>query len=532
MAYESRAKRARTAANGGTGGSDIDGVAVGASGQGGTHTTTSSTADAASSSGSRAAPASAGAASGSGSNGATASTVAAEMVAGGSPLDALPDELLGRVLFEVARRDWFSRPTCGSGEGSLLSSEDAEPDVQPKQLVQLKAVCRRFRRIVDDGSLWGRLALREPNDAAVEALTKLPEQLRKAVRRIVLRRGSVSARGLCKLAAAFRDQLEELSISTESAALFPVAGIASIHRMHGLRKLYLGIANVDSAYASVSAFAAPAVMQSLSVLSLLPNLQMLDLGIPLPVSVLDAFFRAKFTALERLELFFYSADSGLLLSCSVQDEDHLRPLCSLTQIQDVSIGVHLGWIGFISHMPQLQSFSGIVGSSMTGERADFMPLFAAPVLRKAHLIFHSASAEHAAAFASGLASSTSLEVADLRITLDACEALAARPLQSWAQLKRLGLQLLSRHREDPPPLIPGSFLKRLASDVPTLRMLTANSVLPVTTDLISISSLNFLAELRVSNEAAKKMSKLERQVVVSTLLDVRVSFSGIKEDEG
>eukprot|EP00741_Cyanophora_paradoxa_P020171 tig00000219_g19471.t1 len=400
-------------------------------------------------------------------NEAAASTVAAAIAAGRSPLDALPDELLalGRVLFLAARRGWIRPPTCD--ETSLLDPKEDMPDVQPKQLVQLKAVCRRFRRVVDDGSLWGRVALREPNDAAVdpEALTKLPEQSRKA------------------LAAAFRDQLEELSItfSGADAAQLPVTGLASIQHMQRLRSL-----NV----------------RSLSVLSLLPNLQMLDLGIPLPVTVLEALtplapslralrFRAaigsgqppaavfaaaaKFTALETLWLSFFSADSGLMFSPSAHDEDHLRPLCSLTQIRDLAIAAcaRLGWIGFISHMPRLQSLIASIGNVNSSPGIDLAPLSAAPALRSLQNMRREPLRCSPAAAPSRSSTSSSRWKSTF--------------LKPWAQLQHLGIKM-----HDGGSMITGSFLKRLASDVPGLRLLEVNSALPVATDLVSVSSLNGL----------------------------------------
>eukprot|EP00741_Cyanophora_paradoxa_P020164 tig00000219_g19464.t1 len=544
MARESRAKRARTAANGGEG----DAVSGGTSGQGGTHhASASSNTAAASLRGGGAAPA--GAASGSCSNGAASSTVAAAMAGGGSPLDALPDELLGRVLLLAARRGWIVPTICGGT--FLLDPKEDEPDVQPKQLVQLKAVCRRFRRIVDDGGLWGRVALRQPNDAAVEALTTLPEQSRKAVRRIVIQGGStdISVLGLCKLAAAFRDQLDELSIifGGADAAQLPFAGLASIQHMQRLRSLNVRVP--PSAYASASAFAAPAVLQSLSVLSLLPNLQMLDLSIPLPLSVLEALARpplvsslrallfraaisgderpaavfaaaAKFTSLEKLKLISQRL-SGNEPSIIMHMADDLQSLCALTQMQELIIGNTLGWIGFISHMPQLQSLrAGIIISGSSG--IDMAPLFAAPALKATLLGFFLQSPEHAATAASALASCRSLEDASFVLPLVVYEALAGSSLRSWAQMQRLSIELYGDGST-----IPGSFLKRLASDVPSLRRLEVNSALPVTTDLVSISSLNYLAQLQVSNKVAVKMSKVERQLLTSSLLDVRVVFTGI-----
>eukprot|EP00741_Cyanophora_paradoxa_P004052 tig00000760_g3936.t1 len=73
---------------------------------------------------------------------------------------------------------------------------DCKPDGQPDKLVKLKSVCRRFRRIVNDGSLglWDRVALRDPNDAAVDALAKLPWKARKAVRMPLLEHTTISVR--------------------------------------------------------------------------------------------------------------------------------------------------------------------------------------------------------------------------------------------------------------------------------------------------------------------------------------------------
>eukprot|EP00741_Cyanophora_paradoxa_P004054 tig00000760_g3938.t1 len=207
--------------------------------------------------------------------------MAAPAAAGGSPLDLLPDELLSRVLFEAARRDWTERPVCAGT--SLLDPGDDEPDVQPEELVKLKAVCRRFRRVIDDGSLWGRVALWEPNDvdAALDALTKLPEKARASIQRVVLNAAntSITSTGLCKLAAALRDQIEEFSIffteanSDADHDRFPFVGIVPIITMQRLRSLCFGVCEHPSAF--VSAFTTPSVRESIcmSFISFLPDLQ-------------------------------------------------------------------------------------------------------------------------------------------------------------------------------------------------------------------------------------------------------------------
>eukprot|EP00741_Cyanophora_paradoxa_P017117 tig00020960_g16529.t2 len=527
MARESRAKRARTAANGGEGGAQA--AELGAS-QGAASSNAASASSAAGAGNS---------ASGSISSGMAApiASVAAAIAAGGSPLDALPDELLGRVLFEAARRDWRWLPPCRS----FFDPEDDQPDVQPDRLVKLKAVCRRFRRIVDDGSLWGRAALSDLDDAEVEALTKLPEKARKAVRRIVLNCSTVSFDGFFKFVAAFRDQLEDFGVyfaEIDIDASKPAApSIAAISSMQRLRSLYIGMVPFESP-------ATTAVQQSLSLLSLLPNLKMLDLMVPVPVTVLRALAplapslqalqfhaflgtnqppleifeaAAKFAALEMLGLSFRSADTGAWLQTDCKVDD-LRPLCNLTRVRDLDLECHLGWIGFISQMPLLQRFFANITDQA---EVDLAPLSSATKLTALCLDYDigASSADRAIKIAVALSSCPSLQVANLTFPPAVFEALAGRSLAAWTRLESLVIEL----RGDG-SVIPGSFLKRLASDVPNLRVLEVKSLLPVLTDLLSIGSLKHIRKLRLSGEAARATDRPERQLITGSLMGVRVSF--------
>eukprot|EP00741_Cyanophora_paradoxa_P004048 tig00000760_g3932.t1 len=497
------------------------------------------------------------------------SSVAAFMATGGSPLDALPDALLCRIIFEAVRRDWGWFPPCSriSLLESNLTTADDFSDVQPDELVKLRAVCRRFRRIIDDGSLWGRLALWEPNDAAATALAALPQKARAAVRRMVVSGGSITFSGFLQLAATFRDQLEDFSLSLcgEDAAQLPYAAIAAVQHMQRLRSLFVSF---DVARVSPAALdSAPEIASSLSAISLLPNLQVLelDLTIPAPVQVLRALSSgqlasslralqfcaelngrdspaevfaaaAKFTSLEKLGISFRDQISSQLISYpDISDEQSLRPLCNLTQMRELSVFCCLGWFGFISEMPRLQSLVAVTSSLV---ETDVQPIFSCTTLRALSFDFRPPSADHgpAAAVASALASFPHFEILNLVLPSFVFEALGNVPLAPWSRLERL---VVGVHM-GPFAFIPPSFLQRLASDVPSLRELAVNSRLPVAAcqpngafGIAAVSALNRLSYLLVSSGAAEHMSGAERQLLVASLMDVRVEFGDAEgADEG
>eukprot|EP00741_Cyanophora_paradoxa_P024153 tig00021742_g23327.t1 len=161
----------------------------------------------------------------------------------------------------------------------------------------MRAVCRRFRRIADDGSLWERVALREPNDAAAEAPRaalihgQLPEKARAAV---PVRR--ICPASFRRLVSAFREQLEELHVLLSGGqGAADVSGLGAIKCASALRELCVGVAIDNEKCAwdpplhATAAFTQPlSIIQFLSKLERLatgaPSLRTTDIGAPLPIA--------------------------------------------------------------------------------------------------------------------------------------------------------------------------------------------------------------------------------------------------------
>eukprot|EP00741_Cyanophora_paradoxa_P023165 tig00021571_g22375.t1 len=87
----------------------------------------------------------------------------------GSALHGLPDDLLSRVFVFVATAldpprdpDWLQNPApplcCGQLEADVCPELAIEPDAMLDKLAPLRAVCRRFKRLVD-GATWERVLL-------------------------------------------------------------------------------------------------------------------------------------------------------------------------------------------------------------------------------------------------------------------------------------------------------------------------------------------------------------------------------------
>eukprot|EP00741_Cyanophora_paradoxa_P000609 tig00000430_g586.t1 len=478
---------------------------------------------------------------------------AAAAAASNCSLEALPDELLSRVMYLAAQRDWAVKPICGGL--SPLDPQDCRPDVQLHLLSKLKAVCRRFRRIAEDldSSRWRCVGLREPNDAAVEQLLKLTEKARKAVRRIRLQGGSVSPNGHRRLFSAFQGQLTELRLlyKEQHGTGAQLSGVGALKGMDKLRKLYIGIDYSGWKWPEFRdlPFVARLPTQPLSIIKFLPNLRALELDMPLPVSVLEgltplaptlralsfkaAVYRdshvqpisaaAAFTSLERLSLSFWSEVSGKQLHTKATAA-HLQPLCALPQLRALDLACRLQWLGFLESMPGLEHAS--IDLEQISD-ADVKAMASSHALRS--LAVHSRNADSqyrrtgiSSRLMRTIATLPSIEAVHLDVHVKELETLAGAPL-AWSNLHRLRVGVGTDE-------IPGAFLERLASDAPSLRVLEVESPLPVSTDLAAISSLDYLRELRITKGGGEGLGPVHRGHLRCVLKTTRVVFED--EDEG
>eukprot|EP00741_Cyanophora_paradoxa_P018507 tig00021070_g17868.t1 len=87
------------------------------------------------------------------SSAAALSRVAAAMAAGGSPFDALPDELVTRIIGEASEWSYIEIGSITDYSGSRRCT-----DQDLCELVRLSHVSRRFRSLAQQPSLWRRIA--------------------------------------------------------------------------------------------------------------------------------------------------------------------------------------------------------------------------------------------------------------------------------------------------------------------------------------------------------------------------------------
>eukprot|EP00741_Cyanophora_paradoxa_P021818 tig00000241_g21060.t2 len=546
-----QAKRARTAQNDAEG----DAAAGESSAQSGPHATASNNVAAAPAGGPAAAR------DGSGSASAVISVEAA-IAAGRSPVDVVPDDLVRYILLLTAR--WESdKPSPRVCKGhSPLEPKGGELDVSPARLAPLKAVCRRFRRLVDGAGEQARVmhVLEEPDNAAVLALARLPRKARAAVRRVAVREGTVTPATYRKLFSALRQQLEEYHLTMFSghdraATQAQFDAVAAVGHLSALRKLYVGLS--PESLVSPGIFSGPSFLQPLSMLQRLSGLQELELNMPLPVSVLEGLvgplapslraltFEAavrtvtppgalfavagRLPLLERLDLSFFNEDVCKRKWPLAREAD-LCFLCALQHVKSLELGCNLDWLGFLESMPKLEHMTVNVQGDV-----DAAPVAAAKSLRSVTLSNAGTNAVAGSqpwSFLNAITGLKTLEALQLQLHTACFEHLAKTDLSAWgAGLSRLVVGM----NEDDGATFPASLLKRLAADVPTLRVLETHGhcPLPVSTDLLAISRLSFLRELIVDEAVLEEyeLGRSQREQLRGVLLGVRVTFKGVQEED-
>eukprot|EP00741_Cyanophora_paradoxa_P011380 tig00020556_g10992.t1 len=115
---------------------------------------------------------------------------------------------------------------------------------------------------------------------------------------------------------------------------------------------------------------------------------------------------------------------------------------------------------------------------------------------------------------------------------DLFDALGALSLKEWTHLKTLSLTCPSLVDADTglthEQVIPGAFLKRLASDVPSLEELRISAPLPLNSagGVVAVSSLKALKRLlrlAITGKAAASLDANSREVLQAALFHVQIS---------
>eukprot|EP00741_Cyanophora_paradoxa_P018509 tig00021070_g17869.t1 len=256
-----------------------------------------------------------------------------------------------------------------------------------------------------------------------------------------------------------------------------------------------------------------------AIVPLAPTLKRLKCGVIVSEALLPVFFSsiAAFQQLEQLIIEVYKEDGSELWPRA--SEADLQPLSGLSSLRAYAVYVDHMHAGFLSGMRQLDN----VCLNMRGPVDISVLLPHAGSLRRA--IFNYTTADQAVSTSFTAVASKLAALEELILTLPSriYSALAhdQLSLKQWTSLKSVNLACTEANSA-----IPGAFLKRLASEVPSLQTLTVRSPLPVKTadGLVAVGSLNRLRRLVLEGEAPSAADADTRSALRGALLHVQISY--------
>eukprot|EP00741_Cyanophora_paradoxa_P018461 tig00021070_g17824.t1 len=485
------------------------------------------------------------------------SAVAAAMAAGGSPFDALPDELVSRIM-EQASMCCYREP----GSVARLPSESLCFDQVFDQLTQLSRVSRRFRSLAHQPSFWERIYVSigpsGVSDEAIDALLSKPEEQREALRSLCMKLGSLSTASFIKLCKCFSTQLQQLSMVYQREVSPGV--LAAVQHFSKLEQLLISCSK-DWFKQNFKMLAGPLVQGPLQALASLP-LRALKIDMPMTVETLQALAPlaptlkrldcrfipdgpsllplfsavAAFQQLEHLSFELYNEEGDRILELERVADDELHPLSNLSSLRAYSVTALHRQAGFLSGMRQLEYLR-----LHMSEDCDISPLASiADGLRVAILNapvgLDEANVRSFAATVSKLSRVVNL---DLIIQSNVFEALAQQSLKQWSNLRCLSI--CHKIVREPPVAydavrIPPAFLKRLVADVPSLKKLITYSPLPLDSaaGFVAVSSLNNLKrllklEINQTAEQSAAFDAASREVLQAALLNVGITYHSIPD---
>eukprot|EP00741_Cyanophora_paradoxa_P007562 tig00001155_g7314.t1 len=511
---------------------------------------------------------------------ASLSPVAAAMAAGGSPFDALPDDLVAHIIGQASEISYKDPDALFDVSSSGFRTRS---DQMLRDVVRISHVSRRFRSVARQPGLWERVIVSSPSDKLAEVLLRQSGEQREALR------------SLC-LAISRRRQLQpqpqtELEASSSCSDADPhVESVVRLGRSFGgqLTRLYLNFdGDVNPAvlaaiqhcprleHLSISGDAraqyedgplrlhahahgnvqAPALLEplvqgSLQALASLPLQSLALINLPITLETLQALAplaptlkRLRFTAvvsgahqlptvfssiavfqqLEQLKMGFFN-EAGEHFTAEPFEAD-LQPLSSLSFLRSYYCTLlDHSHLGFLSGMRQLEFVSFVMPRA-----ANISPLLSIPTLRGAILhvspVADAINSAEIAAFTATASKLSALEYLALILPPEFYEALSGVSLKQWTRLRHLSLSCSNLHDD----VIPVALLKRVASDVPSLELLDVRSPLALGSagDFVAASSLKALPRLRrlaFEGGAAAALDATARGVLRAALLHAEVSF--------
>eukprot|EP00741_Cyanophora_paradoxa_P018525 tig00021070_g17884.t1 len=141
------------------------------------------------------------------------------MAAGGSPFDALPDDLVTRIIGKASEWSYLKTGSIQEYSGSRRCTDQILD-----KLVRLSHVSRRFRSLAQQPSLWQRMQVQPASDRFIDALLDQPNKRREALGSLVLANGDLNDGSFIKLSKSVGEQLTKLVIvfkSTIARAVLP-----------------------------------------------------------------------------------------------------------------------------------------------------------------------------------------------------------------------------------------------------------------------------------------------------------------------
>eukprot|EP00741_Cyanophora_paradoxa_P018511 tig00021070_g17871.t1 len=464
------------------------------------------------------------------------SRVAAVMAAGGSPFDALPDELVARIIGHASEWSYVETGSIEEYSGSRRCTDQILG-----KLVRLSHISRRFRSLAQQPSLWERIHIQPVSNEAIEALLNQPKKRREAMRSLFLANGDLSDDSFVKLCETFGEQLTHLSVASDHYGSISPTVMFAIQHFSRLEQLYICGESESWLEENIGMIAGPIVQGGLQALASLPlqalelndfamNLETLQALAPLAPTLkrlhcscgfiidgalLPVFSSiAAFQQLEQLTLGFYNREGSLLWPSA--SEADLQPLSSLSCLRAYAVYVIHTHTGFLSGMRQLED----ICLNMVGP-ADISALLPhAGSLRRAIITHDDLDEAASTSFTAAASKLVALEELNLTLPSAAFSAFAQESMKQWTKLKSLTLECMG-HKE-----IPGAFLKRLASDVPNLAVLNVKSPLPLSSagGLVAVSALKRLRRLVIEGEATSAANADTRRALRGALLRVKISF--------